>query len=104
MLTTLLIFKHELIPVALAILFVGVISLITSRDFLNVLINTEIAMLGVNFYLITASMAWGDYYGQMYAICILALTAAETAIGLGLLILLYRTRGSVRFYQNNLVH
>jgi NADH-quinone oxidoreductase subunit K len=57
-------------------------------------------MLGVNFYLITASMAWGDYWGQIYAICILALTASETAIGLGILILLYRTRGSVRFYSS----
>lgn len=95
-------FKHELVPVALSITSVGLISLITSRDFLNVLINTEIAMLGVNFYLITASMVWGDYWGQMYAICILALTAAETAIGLGLLILLYRTRGSVKFYQTNI--
>lgn len=56
MMAALLIFKHELIPVALSIVTVGTISLITSRDFLNILINTEIAMLGINFYLITASM------------------------------------------------
>lgn len=96
-------FGHELEAVSLGIVFVSIISFLDSKDFLNILINTEIAMLGINFYLITASAAWGDYRGQVYAICVLALTAAETAIGLALLILLYRTRGSVRFFSTNLV-
>ena len=40
---------------------------------------------------------WGDYRGQVYALCFLAITAAETAIGLGILILLYRTKGEIVF-------
>jgi NADH-quinone oxidoreductase subunit K len=99
-----LLFNHELAPVALGLCFVGIVSFISSRNFLHVLINTEIVMLGINFYLITASMHFGDYWGQVYAICILALTAAETAIGLGLLILLYRTRGTIRFHSKNIIN
>src|SRR5688500_13325303 len=95
--------EHELGPVALGIIFVALVNFLESRDFLNVLINTEIAMLGINFLLITAAISWGDYQGQVYAICILALTASETAIGLALLILLYRARGSVRFFSSNLI-
>jgi NADH:ubiquinone oxidoreductase subunit K len=49
--------QHELISVAIGISAVALISFISSRDFLSILVNTEIVMLGVNFYLITASMA-----------------------------------------------
>jgi len=54
-------------------------------------------MLGINFHLITSSIVWCDYYGQVYALCFLAITAAETAVGLGILILLYRTKGVIAF-------
>lgn len=47
--------SHELVFVAFGVVFVAFIGFIDSRDFLNILINTEIAMLGINFYLITAS-------------------------------------------------
>jgi len=62
-------------------------------------VNVELMMLGVNFYLITLSIIWGDFYGQMYALCFLAVTAAETAIGLGLLILMYRAKGRISFTE-----
>lgn len=96
-------FAHELVSIALGIVFVAFIGFVDSKDFLNILINAEIAMLGINFYLITASITWGDYQGQIYALCVLALTASETAVGLALLILLYRSRGSVRFFSTNLI-
>jgi len=54
-------------------------------------------MLGINFHLITSAILWGDYSGQVYALCFLAITAAETAVGLGILILLYRTKGKITF-------
>jgi NADH-quinone oxidoreductase subunit K len=54
-------------------------------------------MLGANFNILTSALALGDGLGQAYVLCILAVTAAETAVGLGLLILLYRSKGSVTF-------
>lgn len=76
---------------------VGLAGFLESREFISVLVNTEIMMLGVNFHLITSSVLWGDYKGQVYALCFLAITAAETAIGLGILILLYRVKGKISF-------
>jgi len=90
-------FSHELIPLTVAIFLIGFIGFLESREFLSILINTEIMMLAINFNLITNSLIWGDYYGQVYALCFLAITAAETAIGLGILILLYRTKGKITF-------
>jgi NADH-quinone oxidoreductase subunit K len=90
-------YKHELLPVTVAIFLCGLYGFLESREFLTILINTEIMMLGINFYLITNSLIYADYYGQVYALCFLSLTAAETAIGLGILILLYRTKGKIIF-------
>lgn len=88
---------NELLILSSAIFFIGLVSFLESRDFLSLLVNTEIMMLGVNFNLITSSVLWGDYFGQAYALCFLAITAAETAVGLGILILLYRTKGKITF-------
>jgi len=90
-------YEHELFPLATAIFLVGLIGFLESQEFLNILINTEIMMLGINFHLITSALLLNDYYGQVYALCFLAITAAETAVGLGILILLYRTRGRISF-------
>jgi len=90
-------YSHELLPLATAIFIFGLFGFIESREFLTILVNTEIMMLGINFHLITSSIIWGDYYGQVYALCFLAITAAETAVGLGILILLYRTKGKISF-------
>lgn len=90
-------FSHELIPLATAIFLIGLAGFLESREFLSLLVNTEIMMLGINFHLITSAVMWGDYRGQVYALCFLAITAAETAIGLGILILLYRVKGKISF-------
>lgn len=92
-----LLYNHEFFPLSTAIFLFGVIGFIEGCQFLSILINTEIMMLGINFNLITSAVVWGDYYGQVYALCFLAITAAETAIGLGILILLYRTKGTITF-------
>ena len=96
---TLLTFSHDLLPLAVCIFLIGLVGFIESRDFLTLLVSTELMMLGINFYLITLSVLSGSYAGQVYALCFLAITAAETAIGLGLLILLYRSKGQITFAE-----
>jgi NADH-quinone oxidoreductase subunit K len=92
-------FVYDLLPLSVCIFLVGFIGFMESRDFLTLLVNTELMMLGINFYLITLSLIYGSYEGQIYALCFLAVTAAETAIGLGLLILLYRSKGQITFLE-----
>lgn len=93
-------FDHELVPVAICIFLVGLIGFLESRNFLAILINIELMMLGINFYFITYALIFGSYEAQVMALCFLALTAAETVIGLGLLIIMYRVNGSVRLGQH----
>jgi NADH-quinone oxidoreductase subunit K len=80
---------HELFPLSVCLFLLGLIGLLESREFLSVLIFGELTMLGANFCMLTCSLIFGDPVGQAYVLCILAVTAAETAVGLGLLILLY---------------
>jgi NADH:ubiquinone oxidoreductase subunit K len=49
-------YGHELLPLATAIFLFGLFGFIESREFLTVLVNTEIMMLGINFHLITSSI------------------------------------------------
>jgi len=49
-------FSHELIPITIAIFVAGFIGFLESREFLSILINTEIIMLAINFHLITSSI------------------------------------------------
>jgi NADH-quinone oxidoreductase subunit K len=94
-----LLYAHELFPLAICIFLIGLVGFLESKEFLTLLINIEISMLGINFYFILCSLVTGDYYGQLYVLCFVAVTAAETAIGLGLLILLYRTKGQIDFSE-----
>jgi len=54
-------------------------------------------MLAINFHIVSSSLLYGNYLGQVYALCILAITAAETTIGLSILVLLYRIKGDITF-------
>jgi NADH-quinone oxidoreductase subunit K len=94
-----LLYIYDLIPLSICIFLIGLIGFIESKNFLNLLVNTELMMLGINFYLITVSLIYGNYEGQIYALSFLAIVAAETAIGLGLLILLYRSKGQITFVE-----
>jgi NADH-quinone oxidoreductase subunit K len=88
-----------LLPLAICIFLIGLIGFFESKEFLTLLINVEVTMLGINFYLVLCSLFFGDYFGQLYVLCFVAVTAAETAIGLGLLILLYRAKGQITFTE-----
>jgi NADH-quinone oxidoreductase subunit K len=94
-----LIYIYDLVPLSICIFLIGLIGFIESKNFLNLLVNTELMMLGINFYLITISIIYGNYEGQIYALSFLAIVASETAIGLGLLILLYRSKGQITFVE-----
>lgn len=57
----------------------------------------ELMYLGITICFILVSIASADPKGQIYAILLLILAAAESAIGLGVLIVLYRFGNSIEF-------
>jgi NADH-quinone oxidoreductase subunit K len=80
-----------------AILFtLGVAGVILNRkNIIVVLMSIELILLSVNLNLVAFSAFLGDLTGQVFALFILTVAAAEAAIGLAILVAYYRNRGSI---------
>jgi NADH-quinone oxidoreductase subunit K len=84
-----------------ALLFViGIAGIVYNRrNILIVLMCIELILLSVNLNFIVFSIYLDDFYGQIFSLFILTVAAAESAIGLAILILYYRTRGNIFINQ-----
>ena len=81
-----------------AVLFcIGIIGLIVSRNVIRVLMSIEILLsaVNINFVAFANYTDLGDLKGQVFAIFIMAIAAAEAALGLAILLALYRNKPSV---------
>lgn len=81
-----------------AILFcIGIIGLIISRNIIKILMSIEILLnaVNINFVAFANYTDLGDLKGQLFAIFIMAVAAAEAAVGLAILISMYRNSNSV---------
>lgn len=67
------------------------------RNYLVTMFCIELMYLGITIAFIIVSNATLDFKGQIYAILLLILAAAESAMGLGILIVLYRFGESINF-------
>jgi NADH-quinone oxidoreductase subunit K len=78
------------------ILFViGMIGVIRRKNLLMLFFATEIMLNAANIGFVAVGHYLGDYTGQMFAFFIIAIAASEVAVGLGLLILLYKRKNSI---------
>ena len=80
-----------------AILFVlGVLGIFLNRkNVIVILMAVELILLAVNINLVAFSSFLHDLTGQVFAMLVLTVAAAEAAIGLAILVIYFRTRGSI---------
>ena len=79
-----------------AILFaIGIAGVIRRKNLLMLFFATEIMLNAVNIAFVALSVHIGDLSGQMFALFIMAIAASEVAVGLGLLILVYKKYGTL---------
>ena len=80
-----------------AIIFViGVCGLfISKKSIITILMSVELMLLAVNINFVAFSVFLGDLVGQVFTIFILTVAAAEAAIGLAILVVFNRTRGTI---------
>ena len=83
----------------------GVWGLINSRNAVRVLMSIELMLNGVNINLMAFSsyLDGNEIRGQVYAIFVITVAAAEAAVGLAILLSLYRNRDTVDMEQFNLL-
>ena len=80
-----------------AILFVlGVLGIFINRkNVIIILMSIELILLSVNINLVAFSSFLGDLVGQIFSMFVLTVAAAEAAIGLAILVIYFRARGTI---------
>ena len=86
-----------------ALLTIGVVGVLTRRNMVIILMSIELILNAVNINLVAFSRYWGHVHGQVFGIFIITDAAAEVAVGLGLLIALFRNKEVINADQVNLL-
>ena len=81
---------------SLILFTIGILGFVLNRkNIILMLISIEIMLLAITFLVLVSSLSFDDILGQTYAIYIIAIAGAESAIGLGILVAFYRLISSL---------
>lgn len=88
-----------------SLLFVmGICGIFLNRkNIITILMSIELILLSVNVNFVAFSVFLGDLTGQVFTVFVLTVAAAEAAIGLAILVIYYRNRGSIAVEDINLM-
>jgi NADH-quinone oxidoreductase subunit K len=75
---------------AAAVFCIGVFGVLARRNALLFLMSVELMLNAANINLVAFSVYWGNVTGQTFSLFVLALAAAEVAVGIGIILVLYR--------------
>jgi NADH-quinone oxidoreductase subunit K len=78
-----------------ALFTIGVIGVLTRRNIIVILMSVELILNAVNINLAAFARQLADVSGQVFAIFVITVAAAEAAVGLGILIALFRHRQTI---------
>ena len=93
---------HYLV-LAVILFVIGLAGVIRRKNLLMLFFATEIMLNAANIAFVAISSYINDLSGQMFAIFIIAIAASEVAVGLGLLILVYKKYGTLDLDNLNLL-
>ncbi|MEK9903640.1 MAG: NADH-quinone oxidoreductase subunit NuoK [Rhodospirillales bacterium] len=92
------------LAVAAVLFTLGIFGIfLNRRNVIVILMSIELMLLAVNINLVAFSAFNGDLAGQAFAIFILTVAAAEAAIGLAILVVYFRNRGSIAVEDVNMM-
>lgn len=93
--------EHYLILSSL-LFAIGISGLFMNRkNVITILMSVELMLLAVNINFVAFSVHLQDIVGQVFSIIVLSIAAAEVSIGLAILVLYYRNRGSIEIEDIN---
>ena len=92
------------LAVAATLFTLGIFGIFLNRkNVIIILMSIELILLAVNINLVAFSTHLGDIVGQVFALLVLTVAAAEAAIGLAILVVYFRNRGSIAVEDINLM-
>ena len=78
-----------------ALFLIGTVGVLTRRNIVIILMSIELILNAVNINLIAFSRHFGQAQGQIFAMFVIAIAVAEATVGLGILIAMFRNKGTV---------
>ena len=92
------------LTVAALLFTLGVFGIFLNRkNVIVILMSVELILLSVNINLVAFSAFLGDLVGQVFTLFVLTVAAAEAAIGLAILVVFYRNRGTIAVEDINMM-
>jgi NADH-quinone oxidoreductase subunit K len=92
------------LTVAACLFTLGILGIFLNRkNVIIILMSVELMLLAVNINLVAFSHFSGDITGQVFALFVLTVAAAEAAIGLAIIVVYYRNRGSIAVEDINMM-
>jgi NADH-quinone oxidoreductase subunit K len=92
------------LTVAAVLFTLGVFGIFLNRkNVIVILMSIELILLAVNINMVAFSTHLNDIVGQVFALLILTVAAAEAAIGLAILVVFFRNRGSIAVEDVNMM-
>ena len=86
-----------------ALLLIGTVGVLTRRNIVIILMSIELILNAVNINLIAYSAQLQNAVGQVFAIFVIAVAAAEAAVGLGIILAFYRNKETINIDEMNLM-
>ena len=94
----------EYLSVSMILFLLGIWGIALNRkNIIIMLMSIELMLLAVNYNFLLFSVYLDDIIGQLFALLVLTVAAAESAIGLALLVVYYRVRGTIAVEFINLI-
>ena len=95
---------YNYLTVAAILFTIGVLGIFLNRkNIIIILMSVELILLAVNINFVAFSSYLGDLVGQVFALFVLTVAAAEAAIGLAILVVYFRNRGTIAVEDVNLM-
>ncbi len=92
----------EYFVVLSAILFVmGVLGVLIRRNAIMIFMSVELMLNAANLSLVAFSRQWGDASGQLFVFFVMTVAAAEVAVGLALIVTIFRAKKSIDIDELN---
>ena len=88
---------------AATVFCIGLFGVVTRRNTIGILLGIELMLNAVNINLIAFSAQWQNAIGQVFAVFVVAVAAAEAAVGLGIILAFYRNKETVNIDEMNLM-
>jgi NADH-quinone oxidoreductase subunit K len=86
-----------------ALFMIGVIGVMVRRNIIIIFMSIELILNAVNINLVAFSAQWQHQIGQVFAVFVIAVAAAEAAVGLGIILAFYRNKETVNIDEMNLM-